>query len=910
MSSRALRKLQKEQEKSGLIHSEDQGDSSDNDEAIPKTTKANAFDMLNAAGLDDEEANATDEDEAGPEIDDKEESVATVLPVDGSKSKKSKKKKKAKKSAKAKTSEDLVHKNAAADEAGLDEIDLALRSLSTNPQHNLTRSLDPSLNEANQQLCRLLAVESRHLNALNEMKRLFGNVVLENEDHSPSPARRRGRGPQQLDLAAALTAQYNPVSHGQGLSGPALRRNFFIQGKEEWPKATGGGLGMELVEKMDDGTVEYRFLHNSMYQDVQRQFESCVESMDPQRMISMLIFNPYHVSTLLQVSEIAKQQGDHSVSGDLLERALFTFGRSVQASFTQALTEGKARLDFRRPENREFWLAAWRYMVNLGQRGTWRAAYEWARLILSLDPEGDPFCISRVIDQLALRGGQPEQFLDLSTCELFRDDVWHDRPGIAISSALAKYRLKKALESRQALAESVNLYPWVFARLFQELSIDHIPKAIWGTSPRSPAEKLDCEIYVHNGKDLWNTPEAISFLVEVVESVSEVNPQKVNDRHITLDEARYALLAGVPSIIDCIPRSFTQQPTSASDPFPPLSNLPSYTVNSEGAEQYSAGPFVPDSSETPSEAGPTQEEGVESDNAPRGPGPQATFFGRATDARAAIDNLINWFSRTAPDADSAPANDENNSGEGNQVMSAERENQNNHLGRNEVTSTEPENHDISHNSSASMAAETGSENDNRESGAVMATEQENGRPPDYAQHHPSDRPQFLGELDDAFERTIPNGHEGLYNNEAYPPDVEEFFGESNPFRPGGPWDQTIRLEDEKREPKFWSSLVQNPRNFLAGKGIQKIKHYFEVHGPDPSWWPSLPEPLKGEDGGNFMLQYYAYVLLGLQDRRDRDFILDHVVPQVAGQGVKELIMKEYGRIVRKTNYQNQGVIGL
>ena len=98
---------------------------------------------------------------------------------------------------------------------------------------------------------------------------------------------------------------------------------------------------MELVERLDDGTIEYRFVHNTVYQDVQRQFMSCVESMDPQRMISMLVYNPYHVSTILQVSEIAKQQGDHSVSGDLLERALFTFGRSVNASFTNALSEEK-----------------------------------------------------------------------------------------------------------------------------------------------------------------------------------------------------------------------------------------------------------------------------------------------------------------------------------------------------------------------------------------------------------------------------------------------------------------------------------------------------------------------------------------------------------------------------------------
>ena len=48
---------------------------------------------------------------------------------------------------------------------------------------------------------------------------------------------------------------------------------------------------MEIVEKRADGTVEYKFVHNRMYQDVQRQFSVCVASMDPERMIALLQHN-------------------------------------------------------------------------------------------------------------------------------------------------------------------------------------------------------------------------------------------------------------------------------------------------------------------------------------------------------------------------------------------------------------------------------------------------------------------------------------------------------------------------------------------------------------------------------------------------------------------------------------------
>ena len=86
-------------------------------------------------------------------------------------------------------------------------------------------------------------------------------------------------------------------------------------------------------------------------------FRMAVESMDPQRMIGLLSMHPYHIATLLQVSEIARHQGDHAVFGDLVERALFSFGKSVHSSFPAALRSGIARVSFDKPANRELYLA-------------------------------------------------------------------------------------------------------------------------------------------------------------------------------------------------------------------------------------------------------------------------------------------------------------------------------------------------------------------------------------------------------------------------------------------------------------------------------------------------------------------------------------------------------------------------
>ena len=310
MSSRALRRLQREQEQQQqqqqqlkkLHEDEPQGDESQDDAAsdeggAPLTKIVNAFDMLNG---NDEGGNEDDDSVHSLEPKVSPNGKATVQTIDyptpsakvKSKTKPRKKKKNKKPHAKR---EDEEHATSIAhNTSGLDEIDLALQSLSTNPQESANNHFtDPPKAEL-AELCRLLAVESKHLNALNEMKRLFGNVVLEpdNEDAgTPGPGRRRGRGPQNLDLGGALAGRNSPASRGQGLAGLALRRNVFMPGKEEWPKATSGGLGMD-TDGMDwDGTTQYRFVHNTAYQDVQNQFESCVESMDPQRMIQLLQFN-------------------------------------------------------------------------------------------------------------------------------------------------------------------------------------------------------------------------------------------------------------------------------------------------------------------------------------------------------------------------------------------------------------------------------------------------------------------------------------------------------------------------------------------------------------------------------------------------------------------------------------------
>lgn len=583
MSSRALRKAQREREEQEQLQKlQQEEEESEEEQYVPAPAKKSAFEMLGEAeGEDEDDDDQEPEEEGGVAVD--AEPVQTAPTKAPSKKKK---KKKAKGKSGGATPGTPAQQSSKQKEEPVDEIDAALKQLSASGKSsgNTTAGVNEAVNESS----KLLAIDTHHLHAQNEMRRLFGRAALdqgEDGDDQGAPGnvggnRRQQRRVQQVGLAQVLRGQRGQGGRAGGLGSLGLRRNIFIQGKEEWPVATGGGLGMEVVEKNADGTVEYRYVHNRAYQDVQSQFESCVASMDPNRLVVLLQHNPYHISTLLQVSEIAKHESDHATSGDLLERALFSLGRAVHSTFAKNLAEGKARLDFNRPENREFWLASWKYMQNLSMRATWRTVYEWAKLLLSLAPEQDPYAIWLVLDQYAIRSQQSLDYLNISRNATFKT-IHNNLPNVQLSQGLAEYRAGNKSKGQQALFTAIGRFPWVVARLMQELSIDP-PPAIWGKSPRTDREKLHAELYAIRAKDLWNTPEICDFLVETASAIpSEMQPAAPDTSEINPNEARQILVSETPALIALVPREYTAQLTSTSDPLPPPTSIASYETTSQ-----------------------------------------------------------------------------------------------------------------------------------------------------------------------------------------------------------------------------------------------------------------------------------------------------------------------------------------
>jgi hypothetical protein len=306
MSSRQLRKLQQQRElEQAALRAEEESESEEEivHRASNKPSAFASFALLDEGNEDEspaEEESDQDEEPPKPEIE-------RPKPVASKKSKKSKKKNKRKEAKVDATKEAAGSK----EEDGEDEIDAALKALNLQNagKGNATETTKP-VDAEYEKTCALLGISSQHLKVANEMRNLFGRTAVDNHDNAGGQvgrgARRRRAAQQQVDLETALKGHHPP---GKGLPELTLRRNIFIQGKDDWPRGSTGGLSMEVVDDMrsTDGTVEFRYVHDQAYDTLQQQFGMFVEMGDPQNLIGLLQRNrkQFYISSRTLLTSIS-----------------------------------------------------------------------------------------------------------------------------------------------------------------------------------------------------------------------------------------------------------------------------------------------------------------------------------------------------------------------------------------------------------------------------------------------------------------------------------------------------------------------------------------------------------------------------------------------------------------------------
>ncbi|KAF5691542.1 transcription factor 25 [Fusarium denticulatum] len=550
MSTRQLRKLQKQREleEIQILAEKSSGESDKENEPVAPKPRVSLFAAL--GGDDDDEAQDEDEDQQQPE-----EDVTEIKQP--SNSGKSKKKKNKKKKSKAK---------AAAPQEDEDEIDKAMRELNIKASTPANTSTSENTAARTRRINELLSINPYHLKANNEMRSLFGRDVIESAAAEEEQERNRRPMQREVDLETFLRGPPGAPK----LPEVSLRRNVFIQGREHWPKQSAGGLTMKEVAKAEDGSyTEYAYAHDQSYDALQAFFFTCVQIGDPQRMIILLKEAPYHVSALLQVSSIAKQDQNQALAAELCERALFTFGRVTTNAFRQSIEQGKARLDFRRPENRQFWLAGYHYLKSLVRKGTNRTALEWAKLMYSLDPS-DPYAMRHFIHWLAVRAHESQWLIDFVE-ELEKTTDNRDSIYLRQTLVLAHLQLGNTARATEELEKGMRRVPWLYCGLFQELNLD-TPPSIWGINADSNSRSFWVKLYIHQAKDIWNNAQAIPLLEKTAKSLEKVDTSVLPSSDSPPDQGvtRLVLLEGQTSLMGLAPREYLEmQPNYEFDPLPP-----------------------------------------------------------------------------------------------------------------------------------------------------------------------------------------------------------------------------------------------------------------------------------------------------------------------------------------------------
>ncbi|XP_036345305.1 transcription factor 25-like isoform X1 [Rhagoletis pomonella] len=509
MSSRALKKLQGGTEKNSIIDAKDDIDddqlSDDDDELDTARGKhLNPFDLLNQQSLSESEVKEDDNETEHA-------STAANLPsgTGGKGAAKQKKKKKRKKKTKY-TGNHISSEDNELTDKYLSDIDSLIGKV-----HNATnqnQKLNPPRIEIDKSL---LTVELKHLNPQNELRRTFGKRVVKIEN-------KRGRQKLTLKTTYMVTAKE---------SWPPITKNIITMKPVQLPEQLAGSSSSTNNFRQSGKIQWFAFEHSQYYQSVQNLFLQAVERTDSDFFISLIRRCPYHVDSLIQLSELCKITENYSLAAELIERAVLVLESSLHPSFS--LTSGNCRLDYRRQENRSFFITLFKHAQYLEARACCRTAFELSKLILSLNPEVDPLAIVLIIDYYALRS---KQYAWLIKFYEEYDAVRNlsQLPNMAYSYALALFcQMGECEKSDKALQYALLMFPGVLRPLLDELSVQtdkrvqassYFNNSISGS--QSPSLHQLVSLYICRAKVVWRQNNMLPWLERNVNLVLDLVDQK------------------------------------------------------------------------------------------------------------------------------------------------------------------------------------------------------------------------------------------------------------------------------------------------------------------------------------------------------------------------------------------------
>ncbi|KAL4402554.1 RQC complex protein [Malassezia pachydermatis] len=522
MSRRVNRRLQRQQEELAQLQ---QLSAPGNTEQVPPDAVPPADDDDK-----DEEAAPLALDETPDDADDVPSAAPETSIPSQSKSKKKKKK------AKASVTKDV---NA----MSLEEMDALLASETTQRPASSTDAQTPSTHAKTPwtTLRSVLALEATQLDPAQELRRQFGAAAIKayEREKNQAPTRAGGR------------------NRGAHLNSNMRARTVLSTPKPTWPDLGRSFVGLSMTTRDTPQGRICSWEHSRAYKQAQFQFAQAVRSYDTQALYALLRVFPWHVDTLLQLSDVSRYQGDLGQAADFVDRALFAMERSAASTFVTSLTSshGPPLSTFARAENRAFWLAAHRNIDLFGRRGTWRTSLEWCKLVLSLDVN-DPHGMLLWMDFLAIKSKQGAWLLSLIDAldahlatqqdRMAVDNVRactpldHERTmaretghgtldwcaGLQYARALALRAQNETEASDAALRLAIARHPRTAILLADKLDVSMPPDVVRAFpmqgmyAASTPAlDELLAHLYVHRSLSLWKEASHTTWFRSIAQAV-------------------------------------------------------------------------------------------------------------------------------------------------------------------------------------------------------------------------------------------------------------------------------------------------------------------------------------------------------------------------------------------------------
>ncbi|XP_076449489.1 ribosome quality control complex subunit TCF25-like [Babylonia areolata] len=560
MSNRAMRRLYKEADMfpvpGGCEEEEDEEEESPPQPAARKKKSkkrpetVNPFELLAESGDVEEE---TEEAEKEEEVSDAAVSKSSEVSLSSSSKKKRQKKKKKKKAEEALSSQALETQVEDEIEASVQEVNRILGDAGLNPSD----ARDHGNAQFTVNMKALLNIEYKYLNADNELRRKFGSRVVQAEQGRP---RQRNRVPQ--------------------------RQSRLVQPKDNWPHFGRTGHHSDAAQTAEQGSSEAE--PSGQPKDNWPHFGGQNLMQD----------HPYHIDSLIQLSEVFHINEDPQTAVDLIERALYVMEGASHPRFNMAA--GNCRLDFRRQENRAMFLALFKHLVAVSQRGCHRTALELCKLLLSLDPDGDPMCVLLMIDFYALRCQQYAFLLRLfEEWESFRN--LSQLPNFAFSVPLALFHLGKdnpaqASRADRMLEESLLMFPGLLMTLLDKCGVSPDQQvsrhAFFGPAAQAsqtPALQQLVALYVGRTHTLWKEGAVMGWVERVVRDTlrlvdakdprvdSFAEKRKTRYQGTPRNIYRHLIVSNIKDATAALPPELTNTPVLTYDPLPPLDAIVSYS---------------------------------------------------------------------------------------------------------------------------------------------------------------------------------------------------------------------------------------------------------------------------------------------------------------------------------------------